>query len=682
MKYSKLTLFVLIILLLSPTFTSSALCYSAEVKKVSVRAVAVSRTEEGKLVGTITTIEIAVLKPGNGTVYISTTPLTELDMQAAAKVAAIVASELADVPYVKYDFLINVRAPTVIVGGPSASALMAVAMYALLKNLTLNTTVYMTGMVNPDGSIGPVGGILEKAEAVARAGGKVFLIPLGQRYVVTYETIKQVIGPITRIVRKPKVVDVVEYARKKWGLKVIEVGSVEEALQYFTGIEMELTYPRKLKLPPTVAMHFRDVAEYLLSRVSSILEEKKLREVYGSEVKRVEDEVRKTESYLDRGLYYVAASMAFRTYIDALELKLLSEVRDLSPDKAIEVLEEKFRELSNEFRNCISDLRSHQEVSSVSDVSVLIAVAERLSVAETLIERIKGLLQEAKEGMYGVIRDIVSDLAYLQARLETAMLWMRLLGKVSSGVATKHLPIDNLAYILFDQARSIYSYTSEIVREVGLAEALERFIAEAEWCLKKAEYYLHSGDFLMTIALSIRSITCSSAAMNILSAQREEVMEYLIEYAKKMALYNTEKCLKRGIVPIVSISYIELANETRDSTLKLVLYRQASIYSYSLALLLRLSTLNITLPKAPIPEVPKPANVPKTPGGKQKEVPSTSRAMINKLALAILVTLIIAFIVVVTVALTTRKTVRSVGGHSSPNLRVHGHFIMRKLRNT
>ncbi len=41
----------------------------------------------------------------------------------------------------------------------------------------VNPKVMMTGMINPDGTIGPVGGILEKASAAASVGAKLFLIP-------------------------------------------------------------------------------------------------------------------------------------------------------------------------------------------------------------------------------------------------------------------------------------------------------------------------------------------------------------------------------------------------------------------------------------------------------------------------------------------------------------------------
>ena len=43
------------------------------------------------------------------------------------------------------------------------------------------TDITMTGTINPDGTVGPVGGIPEKIAGTAKAGYKRILIPAGQR---------------------------------------------------------------------------------------------------------------------------------------------------------------------------------------------------------------------------------------------------------------------------------------------------------------------------------------------------------------------------------------------------------------------------------------------------------------------------------------------------------------------
>jgi len=122
----------------------------------------------------LTEINVTMMN-GSGNVFVVTSPLTQLDMQGSAKLAVDVAGMLTGKDVSKYDFLFQVKADSPIVGGPSAGATMTIAVICLLEKLNARDDVIMTGMINPDGSIGPVGGILEKGEA---AGGAYSVILL------------------------------------------------------------------------------------------------------------------------------------------------------------------------------------------------------------------------------------------------------------------------------------------------------------------------------------------------------------------------------------------------------------------------------------------------------------------------------------------------------------------------
>jgi uncharacterized protein len=50
----------------------------------------------------------------------------------------------------------------------------------------INASVMMTGTVEPDGTVGKVGGIVEKATAAAEAGAKLFIVPEGQSVTTTF----------------------------------------------------------------------------------------------------------------------------------------------------------------------------------------------------------------------------------------------------------------------------------------------------------------------------------------------------------------------------------------------------------------------------------------------------------------------------------------------------------------
>jgi len=63
--------------------------------------------------------------------------------------------------------------------GPSAGLAYALELLDLLTpgELTGGTTVAATGELGPNGQIGPIGGIAQKAVTVQAAGAKVFLVP-------------------------------------------------------------------------------------------------------------------------------------------------------------------------------------------------------------------------------------------------------------------------------------------------------------------------------------------------------------------------------------------------------------------------------------------------------------------------------------------------------------------------
>jgi len=176
------------------------------------------------------------LVPGSGRVFVSTNPKIGIDLQRAAEVAYNVALKYAGIKG-SYDVMIVITANVTVnvVDGPSAGGALAVLITALLTNKTIRKDVVMTGVIEPDGSIGPVGGIYEKAVAAAKYGAKVFLVPKGQSkvYVLKPEVIK--VFPGLKIVKYKRVeVDLEEELRKQgYDISIYEVSTLQEALAYF-----------------------------------------------------------------------------------------------------------------------------------------------------------------------------------------------------------------------------------------------------------------------------------------------------------------------------------------------------------------------------------------------------------------------------------------------------------------
>jgi len=100
---------------------------------VEIYAPAVAQTEEG-LVGALSTMRIRI-ESGDGHIFVDTFPLTEIDMQSSARMAASVACSVSDKNINDYDFFVVVRGDSQLVGGTSAGGAMTVAMIAALKTL-------------------------------------------------------------------------------------------------------------------------------------------------------------------------------------------------------------------------------------------------------------------------------------------------------------------------------------------------------------------------------------------------------------------------------------------------------------------------------------------------------------------------------------------------------------------
>ena len=65
------------------------------------------------------------------------------------------------------------------VGGPSAGLMFSLAIYDTLTpgSMTNGKPIAGTGTINPDGSVGPIGGIQQKIPAALHDGAKLFLVP-------------------------------------------------------------------------------------------------------------------------------------------------------------------------------------------------------------------------------------------------------------------------------------------------------------------------------------------------------------------------------------------------------------------------------------------------------------------------------------------------------------------------
>ena len=121
-----------------------------------------------------------------------------------------------------------------VLGGGSAGAAMSIATISALLGKELKDNVVITGTIREDGVIGPVGGLIEKAQAVAENEKKIFLIPKGQGILNYYEKeirqVKRGNFTISRTYYVPKRFDLKKYGKEELGIEVIEVETIYEVM--------------------------------------------------------------------------------------------------------------------------------------------------------------------------------------------------------------------------------------------------------------------------------------------------------------------------------------------------------------------------------------------------------------------------------------------------------------------
>lgn len=118
------------------------------------------------------------------------------------------------------------------VDGPSAGGVLTAGTLAALRGDIVLPHIAMTGTINPDGTIGPVGGIPHKLEGAATAGKKLVLIPAGLEKDMDRN--------------KNQMVNLMEYGRSL-GLEVKPVGDIYAAYALLRG--QSLPRPEAAPLP-------------------------------------------------------------------------------------------------------------------------------------------------------------------------------------------------------------------------------------------------------------------------------------------------------------------------------------------------------------------------------------------------------------------------------------------------
>jgi uncharacterized protein len=220
--------------------------------------------------------------------------------RAAAWSAALVAAQATDFDPRALQLSVEVGRST---DGPSAGALLTVGLISAIRGDALQDGVTMTGTINPDGTIGPVGGITLKIEGAAKAGKKTVLIPFGQETDADPRTGRQV--------------NLVQYGWQQ-GVDVKPVHDVWQAYELFTGVA--LPRPDVVEVPKSSP----EVHAIMLDRIERWIKlTKAAREKYDSwpqytHMEFSESLMQQSRELFDRASQYLNSGDSTAAYMDVV----------------------------------------------------------------------------------------------------------------------------------------------------------------------------------------------------------------------------------------------------------------------------------------------------------------------------------------------------------------------------
>ncbi|WP_244403885.1 S16 family serine protease [Pyrolobus fumarii] len=558
----------------------------------------------GTMIGLPSVLRVEGLYPGSGRVYFSTQPLTEVDTQAAARIAALIASIYAGADPLSVDWLVSLTSESPVVGGPSASAATALAMYAVLTGRRIPENVSLTGMIGVDGSIGPVGGIPEKLRAMARVGVKTFFIPSGEE--ISYE-IRRVVEKHGGMVieRVEKVPVNVTALGEELGVRVVPVASFAQLIEEVFGVKpprVKLTLPSELRdYLMRVALRYMSEAEGNASKAESLYQQ--LQKSLGGGLDQwVESRLNQSRELLDEArralqqhAYYVAASRAFAAAIQARQALEVLKLVQLHVEEGVgvlpaarQILDELLNDTESILESVNRTLTALTESRDVNALQVAVGVFERVRLAADAVERSRVLYKN---------RDVIgalSEAVYAYYRARSAEDWAQTYNLLGRGPAYDTERLRETLSTFTGFAEMLVTY----LEKLGVSN---EYLAAAQGALNELYAAAEKGlPYELRLPIAIDAITYATLAVH----AEYNTAARLYNASRETALYAYAVIASRGVKPILAASYVEAGDETHEPLAKLSYYTRASTILLVLYTLLATGRAPPAIESGEAPETP------------------------------------------------------------------------------
>jgi len=599
MEKTKLLAFLLIVALSTTSFNAIAIKLnegniSIFYRSISVFAPAVAQTSTGYK-GVVSTVTVTIHNGStcSGRVFVETTPLTQIDMQGSARLAVAVAGALTGMDTSNYDFFFVIRTDSPVIGGPSAGAVMTVATIAALEGWDIDNKTMMTGMINPDGSIGPVGGIIAKLEAAYDVGATRFLIPKGQGTYTDIETVKTIkkIGntKIVEISQKLVKRNVSDYAMDKYGIEVVEVADINEALYYMTGHVFNITTSEHPITTEEYINSMKPLAQNLLKEAneSYINASKEYNETeipnqfpfyYDRQIsgmlKESKDALDAAVSSYKKNLFYSSTSKSFLSLINSRFVTYACTYFKKKSDDREKYLQDLI-EQCNSFVNEKSNLAKNAEVKGITSLQCVGAAQKRVLDAK---DQLDSAIESYENGDY---LNALYKLAYATERAKSVGWWVNISKGFKEYGNVTNEALGDVGEKYIESAQQAVVYSSIILQEMGKTSDL---INDANNLLTKARGEI---DEYPASALfeALEAMSKANLALEIVDGIDKDKLNR----AKDAANNAITESRKLGIEPILAVSYYEyaetLSNESAYNAI--IFYKHSNIIAGALRLIIK-----------------------------------------------------------------------------------------------
>lgn len=562
---------------------------SLNYRNVTVYAPAVAQISEG-YVGVISTITVTIQSNGSGRVFVDTLPLTQIDMQGSARLSVKVASALvkndqqSNVNPDNYDYFFVVRTSSPIIGGPSAGGIMTSAVVALLQNWDMDNTTVMTGMINPDGSIGSIGGILQKVDAAASIGAKRFLLPKGQ---MTYnEVVTQTLREngwwqtVSKVVER----NVSEYAMKNYGMEAIEVEDINEVMLYYTGYEFSFTESNESITNEDYYNSMEPLATSLLEKAQQSYDNaselfdnttipNRWPDYYKNQISNfltsAHERLIDSKNWYEQNVYYTSTSKSFQSLINSQFVVYACEYFEV--DNKNEYVSTLLNEVK-QYHMLKSNRSINAEITGMISLQCVGAAQKRASDAGQYLLDAQTSLDR------GDYLGALYQISFSLQRSESVDWWLGIAEFFTESGEISDDELKELVEFYIQDAQQSIVYSKVILEQMRQSSA---YISEAEKLIELARNNKDSEYIAAAFFESLEALVKANLALELVDGVDEDK----INRVKETASVKITESRNRGIEPVLAVSYYEyaesLVNESSED-IAMIYYRYSGIIAGSL----------------------------------------------------------------------------------------------------